>query len=64
MVREEVIKFRDEARHHLENELLPFWTTRMTDHQNGGYLTHFDRNGNDTGEDEKSLIAQDRKSVV
>ncbi len=24
------------------------------------YITHFDKNGNDTGEDEKSLIAQTR----
>lgn len=60
MKREEVLKFRDEAVNHLVNELLPFWTTRMADLQNGGYLTHFDRNGNDTGEDEKSLIAQTR----
>ena len=33
---------------------------RMMDEMNGGYLTHFDRNGNDSGEDEKSLIAQTR----
>src|SRR5690606_24202040 len=42
------------------NQLLPFWTNRMIDSVNGGYITHFDENGNDTGEDEKSLIAQTR----
>lgn len=60
MNREEVSSLRAEAEHHLVNELLPFWLKRMKDSANGGYLTHFDRNGNDTGEDEKSLIAQTR----
>ncbi len=45
---------------HLEGELLPFWTSRTVDKVNGGFLTHFDINGNDSGEDEKSLIAQTR----
>lgn len=60
MDREEIIKLRDEAENHLRNELLPFWATRMIDKVNGGYITHFDKNGQDTGEDEKSLIAQTR----
>jgi mannose/cellobiose epimerase-like protein (N-acyl-D-glucosamine 2-epimerase family) len=60
MNREEIIKLRDEAENHLRNELLPFWSTRMIDKVNGGYITHFDKNGQDTGEDEKSLIAQTR----
>jgi mannobiose 2-epimerase len=60
MVKTEVIKLRDEARSHLVNELLPFWTSRMKDNSNGGYLTHFDKNGTDSGKDEKSLIAQTR----
>ncbi|MCK8493917.1 AGE family epimerase/isomerase [Spirosoma sp. RP8] len=45
---------------HLTNELLPFWTTRTVDAVNGGFITHFDQYGNDSGEDEKSLIAQTR----
>ncbi|WP_266368947.1 AGE family epimerase/isomerase [Tellurirhabdus rosea] len=49
-----------EARHHLTRELLPFWTARCRDMVNGGFITHFDKNGNDSGEDEKSLIAQTR----
>jgi mannobiose 2-epimerase len=32
----------------------------MKDEVNGGFLTHFDKDGKDTGEDEKSLIAQTR----
>jgi mannose 2-epimerase len=60
MQEEEISKYLQEAEMHLVNDLLPFWTSRMIDHKNGGYLTHFDEFGNDTGEDEKSLIAQSR----
>lgn len=60
MDREEIISYREEAKNHLVNELLPFWITRMIDEKNGGYITHFDEQGNDSGEDEKSLIAQTR----
>ena len=60
MNKTELQKYRNEAYKHLTEELLPFWTTRMKDNTNGGFLTHFDVNGNDTGEDEKSLIAQAR----
>lgn len=60
MNKNEIVELRDEALKHLENELLPFWTTRMKDDVNGGYITHFDKDGHDTGEDEKSLIAQTR----
>ncbi len=57
---DEIKTLRKEAENHLVNELLPFWTTRMTDSVNGGFITHFDKEGKDTGEDEKSLIAQAR----
>ena len=60
MNREEVLKIKEEAHNHLVNELLPFWTSRMVDEKYGGFITHFDKDGNDTGEDEKSLIAQTR----
>jgi mannose/cellobiose epimerase-like protein (N-acyl-D-glucosamine 2-epimerase family) len=60
MKREEINHLKKEAENHLINELLPFWTTRMKDEMNGGFITHFDKNGKDTGEDEKSLIAQTR----
>ncbi len=45
---------------HLTTELFPFWIQRCRDDKNGGYITHFDSNGEDTGEDEKSLISQTR----
>jgi mannobiose 2-epimerase len=60
MNKNEILKLKKEAENHLVTELLPFWTTRMKDEVNGGYLTHFDKDGKDTGEDEKSLIAQTR----
>jgi len=56
----ELTTCKQEAENHLLNELLPFWMARMIDRENGGYLTHFDKDGNDSGEDEKSLIAQTR----
>jgi len=58
--KEEISNYIEEAESHLLSELLPFWTTRMIDHENGGYITHFDESGKDTGADEKSLIAQSR----
>ncbi len=60
MNKNDIIALKTEATNHLTKELLPFWTTRMKDENYGGYVTHFDKEGNDTGEDEKSLIAQTR----
>ncbi|GAA4466335.1 AGE family epimerase/isomerase [Nibrella saemangeumensis] len=60
MDEEKISQLRQEAYLHLSEELLPFWTSRCIDKANGGYITHFDQHGQDTGEDEKSLIAQTR----
>ena len=60
MRKEQLLAYKSEAEQHLKNELLPFWLDRCRDDQNGGFITHFDSKGNDTGEDEKSLIAQSR----
>ena len=57
---EAILNYRNEAYKHLTTELLPFWETRCIDAVHGGYITHFDKDGNDSGEDEKSLIAQTR----
>ena len=51
---------RDEINAYLVNKLLPFWFDRSKDQESGGLITHFDRHGNDSGENEKSLIAQTR----
>ncbi|AQG79937.1 AGE family epimerase/isomerase [Spirosoma montaniterrae] len=51
---------RQELHTHLTAELLPFWTSRTADREHGGFITHFDQYGHDSGEDEKSLIAQTR----
>ncbi len=45
---------------YLIEELLPFWINRCWDEKNGGFITNFDENGNDTGLDEKSLLSQTR----
>jgi mannose 2-epimerase len=60
MNKNEIALFKKEAEDHLVKELLPFWTSRMKDEIYGGYITHFNQEGKDTGEDEKSLIAQTR----
>jgi mannobiose 2-epimerase len=60
MDRDTLTTCRDELKDTLEKELLPFWLDRCRDKANGGFITHFDAKGRDTGEDEKSLIAQTR----
>ena len=60
MTKDTIQAARDEARRHLTGDLLPFWLTRCRDDVNGGFITHYDRHGRDTGEDQKSLIAQTR----
>ena len=51
---------QEEIKSYTENHLLPFWTKRTVDKTYGGFLTHFNEFGEDSGEDEKSLIAQTR----
>ncbi len=48
----------DECKKHFTTELLPFWLDRCKDDVNGGFNTQFDKDGNDTGLDEKSSLAQ------
>ena len=60
MTRDAIRAARHEAHQHLTRELLPFWLTRCRDDVHGGFITHFDRHGRDSGEDQKSLIAQTR----
>ena len=58
--KDKVLKLKNEVRHHLTEELLPFWSDRCKDDENGGFITHFDKEGNDTGVDEKSMLGQAR----
>ena len=60
MTSEKIASLRQEIETYLNNGLLPFWVKRTVDKENGGFITHFDQFGNDSGEDEKSLIAQSR----
>lgn len=59
-VPDRLTEWERELETHLTRELLPFWLDRCCDSTNGGFITHFDCDGNDTGENEKSLIAQAR----
>ena len=52
--------WKKEMEHHLTEELLPFWQKRIWDDANGGFQTQFDTDGNDSGTDEKSLLAHMR----
>lgn len=59
-IREQITACMEEARRHLEEELLPFWLERCVDYECGGFLTHFGENGDPSGETDKSLISQAR----
>lgn len=59
-LKSEIESYKQECEHHLNNELLPFWIKRAADMVHGGLLTHFDKKGNDTGDDEKSMLGQAR----
>lgn len=55
-VKSQILSCKKEIEYHLNNELLPFWFDRSMDKIHGGYITHFDKDGKDTGEDEKSNL--------
>ena len=58
--KDKILKLKNEAQQHLTEELLPFWFDRCKDDVNGGFITHFDKEGNDTGNNEKSMLGQAR----
>ena len=60
MNKEEVLACHGKTESYLVHSLLPFWLQRIKDRENGGFITHFDEFGQDTGEDNKSLISQTR----
>ena len=64
MKKQAILELKNEIETHLQSELLPFWLDRCKDDVNGGFITHFDKDGNDTGEDHKSLIAQARTTYI
>ena len=59
-VKSQILFCKEEIEYHLNNELLPFWFNRSMDKTHGGYITHFDNDGKDTGNDEKSMLGQAR----
>ena len=60
MEKSRIAELKAQVEDYLSNRLLPFWLDRCVDERRGGFITHFDEHGKDTGEDEKSLIAQSR----
>ncbi len=60
MIKDEILNLKSELEKYLKEELLPFWLDRCMDYKNGGFITHFDKNGEDTQVNEKSLISQTR----
>lgn len=50
----------DQMETYLTTKLLPFWLENASDHEYGGFLTYFDRNGKPTGETTKTLLCQER----
>ena len=52
--------WKKELQHHLDKELLPFWLDRLWDEEHGGFLTQWDKDGKDSGVDEKSMLAHFR----
>ena len=59
-VKSQILSCKKDIESHLNDELLPFWFNRSMDKTHGGYITHFDKDGRDTGEDEKSMLGQAR----
>ena len=49
--------WKEEMIHHLTKELFLFWKERCRDDTYAGFLTQFDTYGDDSGIDEKSLLA-------
>ncbi|HZJ88440.1 MAG TPA: AGE family epimerase/isomerase [Sphaerochaeta sp.] len=59
-MKEKLTGWKTELSYHLSEELLPFWLDRLWDTKWGGYLTQWDAKGEDSGVDEKSLLAHMR----
>lgn len=59
-IRKRLADCKLEVENHLHNELIPFWLTHGVDKEYGGYLTYLDKNGNPTGQTDKTLICQTR----
>jgi mannose/cellobiose epimerase-like protein (N-acyl-D-glucosamine 2-epimerase family) len=54
-----MMELRDRIRQYLTGKLYPFWFARVAA-PDGGFTTYFDRNGNPTGQTDKTIIQQTR----
>jgi mannobiose 2-epimerase len=58
--KDQVREVLERTRSYFVNSLLPFWMDNSPDHQFGGFLSYFDRNGKPTGETTKTFLMQIR----
>ncbi len=58
--RSETQALLDRTEAYLTSALLPFWIERSPDHEHGGFLTYFNRQGQPTGETVKTFLMQIR----
>lgn len=58
--KEEINNLLQNTQTYLTQVLLPFWLKKSYDAEYGGFLTYFNRNGNPTGETEKTFLMQIR----
>jgi mannobiose 2-epimerase len=58
--KQEIKNILSQTEKYLTETLLPFWIERSPDHEKGGFLTYFDRNGQPTGETTKTFLMQIR----
>ena len=56
----EILEVLSRTESYLTEALLPFWIERSPDHECGGFLTYFDRNGRPSGETIKTFLMQIR----
>ena len=57
---EEIRKYYEQIKHHMEEEWLPFWEKRGCDEEYGGYITSFDETGKPNREEDKYIVTQSR----
>lgn len=60
IAKEEIMKYYQQIKSHMENEWLPFWEERGCDTEYGGYITSFDEDGRPNAKENKYIVTQSR----
>ena len=53
-------EYAAKVKRNLDTNIVPFWTSRCLDRQNGGYIINFDETGKSNGKTEKMIVTQAR----